>query len=179
MSAAHFEAKKHAYRQCQDGIVVSFLIHPADISSEIAMAALGTRFMVAFSEIGEDEKPKEQNSRGSTGAEEKPSRIAHPPESVAQSKDRRAFHDLPYSQQAGIRCGDKEFANFLLEMYPHNVRMADGITSECVRGLCGVTSRADLDSRAESMVERRGRWRNLNSEFESWQTSQRYKDSVR
>ena len=29
--AEHFEAKKYAYRQTKDGMVVSFVIHPDDV----------------------------------------------------------------------------------------------------------------------------------------------------
>jgi len=182
MSAAHFEAKKHAYRQCQDGIVVSFLIHPADISSEIAMAALGTRFMVAFAEIGDDEREKEQSTRGpSNGARQAVGGDGREAEKVrelaAPTKDRRAFHDIPYSQQAGMQCGDKEFFDFLREQYTLTLMSVNGDAAAFVRGYCGVDTRADLDN--PDNRDARKLWRDLASEFESWQTTQRYKDSVR
>lgn len=57
MSVGHFEAKKHAIRQTQDGWVVSFIVHPNDMSSDFATAPLGTRYMVGFAAIGDDEQP--------------------------------------------------------------------------------------------------------------------------
>jgi hypothetical protein len=57
-AAVHCEAKKHGYRQTQDGIVVSFVLHPEEIPDALATASLGTRYMLALVEIGEDEKPK-------------------------------------------------------------------------------------------------------------------------
>ena len=44
----HFEAKKHAIRQTQDGWVVSFVIHPDDVAPDFAAAPLGTIFMVGY-----------------------------------------------------------------------------------------------------------------------------------
>lgn len=58
MDAEHCEAKKHAYRQTQDGVVVSFVLHPNDLPDGLATAPLGTRYMLALVEIGDDEQPK-------------------------------------------------------------------------------------------------------------------------
>ena len=61
-----FEAKKHGYRQTQDGCVVSFVVHPNDISPEFAAAPLGTPFQVGYQEYDPDakeppaEKPKRE-----------------------------------------------------------------------------------------------------------------------
>jgi len=61
MDAEHCEAKKHAYRQTQDGVVVSFVLHPNEVPEGLATAALGTRYMLAVVEIGDDEQPKKPN----------------------------------------------------------------------------------------------------------------------
>lgn len=118
---AHFEAKKHAYRQTQEGVVVSFVVHPNDVSSELATAPLGTRYMVAFSEIGDDDKPAQKE-----------------PE-----KPRQSFNELPRAQQAGILCADPQFQQWL-SIDPDE----DGATyaAETVRAMCGVPSRAKLDA---------------------------------
>lgn len=54
----NFEGKKHAIRQTQDGWVVSFVVHPNDMTPEFAASPLGTRLMIGYAEIGEDEQPK-------------------------------------------------------------------------------------------------------------------------
>lgn len=45
------EAVKYAYRQNKNGIVVSFLLHPSEFSSELAIAPIGTRVLLAVAEI--------------------------------------------------------------------------------------------------------------------------------
>jgi uncharacterized OB-fold protein len=57
-SALHCEAKKHSYRQTQDGVVLSFVLHPQDVPSSLATAALGTRYILALVELNDDETPK-------------------------------------------------------------------------------------------------------------------------
>ena len=58
MTALSFEAKRYAFRQSKDGIIVSFVVHPNDLTPELASAPLGTRYVVALAEIGDDEQPK-------------------------------------------------------------------------------------------------------------------------
>jgi hypothetical protein len=55
------EARKIAYRQSKDGFVVSFAIHPNDVPDGLAVAGIGTRYMLALVEIGDDEKPVERD----------------------------------------------------------------------------------------------------------------------
>lgn len=55
--AVHCEALKVAYRQTKDGLVVSFVIHPNDMPDALAVAPLGTRYMLVVSQIGDDEQP--------------------------------------------------------------------------------------------------------------------------
>ena len=56
-AAINFEAKKYAFRQAKDGMVLSFLLHPDDLTPEIATAPIGTRFMVAAVEMNDHEDP--------------------------------------------------------------------------------------------------------------------------
>ena len=115
--AASFEGLKWSYRQCKDGIVVSFLVQPHDINAQIATAPLGTRYMVAFAEIGDDEKPVEQ----------------------PKPKDRTPWQELRPSQQAGIRSRDADFWRWArLDSYDEAVRF--------IREYCGIASRAELDT---------------------------------
>jgi hypothetical protein len=56
-AATHCEARKTAYRQTKEGVVVSFVIHPNDVPDSVALAQLGTRYLLALVEIGDDEQP--------------------------------------------------------------------------------------------------------------------------
>lgn len=56
-AALNCEAKKFAYRQAKDGFVVSFVIHPNDMPDALSTAAIGSRWVLAMVEIGDDEKP--------------------------------------------------------------------------------------------------------------------------
>jgi hypothetical protein len=58
-AALSCEAKKHAYRQTQDGVVVSFVLHPQEVPDGLAISALGTRYMLALVEVDENEQPKQ------------------------------------------------------------------------------------------------------------------------
>jgi len=57
VSSVHCEARKIAYRQSKDGLVISFVIHPNDMPDALAVAPLGQRYMLALAAIGDDEKP--------------------------------------------------------------------------------------------------------------------------
>tara|TARA_R110002020_G_scaffold279681_1_gene495396 strand:+ start:1628 stop:2077 length:450 start_codon:yes stop_codon:yes gene_type:complete len=55
--AESFEAKKYAYRQTKDGMVLSFVLHPDDVPKEMAIAPIGQRYMVACAQIDDYENP--------------------------------------------------------------------------------------------------------------------------
>lgn len=85
-------------------------------------------------------------------------------------KPRRPFHDLPLSQQAGIRCGDEKFVAWLEDASPAAWRAAKNYSNDAdiaavvVRFICGVGSRADLD-KTEADGPRQI-WKKLNAEYE-------------
>jgi hypothetical protein len=58
--AVYCEARKAAYRQTAQGLVVSFVVHPSDMPEALAVAPLGTRYYIALAEIGDDEEPVEK-----------------------------------------------------------------------------------------------------------------------
>lgn len=168
-NAIHCEAKKHAYRQTQDGVVVSFVLHPQEVPEGLAIAALGTRYMLALVEIGDDEKPKAGSSSGKTPAFEAESGGSSP-SPAAKSK---TWHELKASQQAGIRCNEPAFHKFLNEgvrigavgnqrAWSKPVTNTDE-AAEAVRYLCAVNSRADLDKGTGT------RWGELESKYFAWQ----------
>ena len=52
-----FEARKIAVVQDKNGIVLKIAIHPNECPPDLFLTPLGTRYMVAIAEIGDDEQP--------------------------------------------------------------------------------------------------------------------------
>lgn len=119
IASSHCEAKKHGYRQTQDGIVVSFVLHPNEVPDDLALAALGTRYVLALARIGDDEEPQEP---------EKPKRPG------------TRFADMPPSQQAGMLCDDLAFQQWVCSGTPTYEATRSRILVDCC-----ITSRRDLD----------------------------------
>lgn len=91
----HFEAKKHSYRQTQDGVVVSFVIHPHDVTPEFAAAPLGTIFMVGYA-------TPQENGPGTT-------------------TERQKTEQHRLVKLAAVLCGDERFRDwFLVHMPPYD-----------------------------------------------------------
>ena len=76
---------------------------------------------------------------------------------------KRYLRDMLPSQQAGIRCGDSSFVRFLIEERPDDWHEAREV-AECVRLICGVSSRSDLDANHKARVI----WHQLNDQYEAW-----------
>lgn len=115
------ELRKIAYRQsAKDGLVITFAVHPNDMPSGLASAPIGTRFMAALVEIGDDEKP------------------------IGKAREKQSWHDMSLAQQAGILCGDPVFAKFLDETVGPND------PAKTIRSLCGVGSRSDIKPGTEA-----------------------------
>lgn len=141
--AIHCEAKKHAYRQVQDGVVVSFVLHPQEVPEGLATASLGTRYMLALVEIGDDEQPK----------------IAPP---KIEDKVSKSWHDMMPAQQAGILCNEPAFTRFLSERYPDALHNSNA--SQAIRDICGVTSRSHIVPGTSAG----GTWRAIASDYRAW-----------
>ncbi len=120
--SSHCEAKKHAYRQTKDGIVISFVLHPNEVPDDLTLAPLGARYMLALARIGDDEEPQEP--------EQKPEKPKRPG---------RSFADMPPSQQAGMLCNDPAFQAWICPANPDPEVARDFILLEC-----GVERRRDL-----------------------------------
>jgi len=85
--------------------------------------------------------------------------LKHEPE----AKPRKPFHELPLPQQAGIKCADIAFQEFLGDMGPIPLEGQDGVewAAQNVRDICGIDSRAELATNPEAAE----RWRNILREF--------------
>lgn len=88
-------------------------------------------------------------------------------------KERRAFTSLPLSQQAAMRCGDRQFIDFLTATYtdlPDDFDPADAL-----REICLVGSRKEFDQGGEGAM----RWAQVERRYQSWLTDQRYAEAAR
>lgn len=111
--ASHFEAKKHAYRQTQDGVVISFVVHPNDLNAALAVAPLGTRYMVAVAQIGDDgmpvETPEASVVEPASTQDAAGGAVASPRLSAPASGARGGWYGLLPSARASILCKDPDF----------------------------------------------------------------------
>lgn len=186
-NAMHCEAKKHAFRQTQDGVVVSFVLHPQEVPSGLTLAALGTRYMLALVEIGDNDQPvagagsrpasrsiaNEQRAeqRHPGGEDEVSPKATHPQIGAAASSDKPApgkphtsWHDMSPAQQAGILCNEPAFARFLKEQHGEVFSDTDGDPARCVREICGVTSRSQIVPGTGAAAT----WRILAADYRAW-----------
>jgi uncharacterized OB-fold protein len=58
-AAINFEAKLYAFRKTKEGTVVSFVVHPNDMTDKLAILDIGARVVIAAVELADDETPKE------------------------------------------------------------------------------------------------------------------------
>ncbi len=125
MNAGKFEARKHAIRQTQDGWVVSFVVHPSDVSAELAVAPLGTRYMIAFAQIGDDEQPVETPAK---------------PRDITKSEQGKARYAAANDMEkalvrAALLPKDTRFLAWLSGRY-QIPSLDEQEAAECIRDLC-------------------------------------------
>jgi len=125
----HFEAKKAAYRQSKEGIVVSLVIHPADVPDALATASLGQRYMVAMASIGDDERP----------------------EPIDQSTPSLRSDKSALAKERYASVSEREKAVIRAAQYPKGQRFRDYVNgadeyaaAEILRDSIGVRSRAEI-----------------------------------
>ena len=87
-NALQLEVKKDGLKQLQSGEwTLSLKVHANDVPTPLLTAAMGTRYMLAMVEVGDNEEPVQQ---------EKPK-------------------GKSYAQKAGICCNEPAFRQFLME----------------------------------------------------------------
>lgn len=161
-NAVPCEMVLYAYRKNKDGVVVSFVVHPDDMPSELATARIGSRWVGALVQIGDDERPIPQAAkepRNNTAA--KPS-LAKPSE-----KAKRDWRDVQPAAQAGIRCAEPIFWAFLNENYssgPSNKATDAETAAEAVRVICDVHSRVEFGTDHRKRVL----WHQLDEQYLAW-----------
>lgn len=108
--------------------------------------------------------------------DEPPNATAVPPK-----KDKRRFADLPASQQAAIRCEDENFHRFLEHYMPDTWGYStnpdpDSRAVDIVRHICGVKSRADINEKNPTALER---FHTLEARYQDWLADRNHSGSVR
>lgn len=149
MTKGHFEAKKHSYRQTQDGVVVSFVIHPNDVPAELATAPLGTIYMIGFSTIPEHDAalPNAEDVKG----------ILKP------AKPKQKWSEMRPSAQAAMACDREDFREY---MNANNPTHCDLI----LKSWLGISSKRELDDDAKTFG---AQWRELWGRFDTHLGTQR------
>lgn len=107
-------------------------------------------------------------------------RLQTPSEPIAKPeapKERRPFSELPYSQQAAMRCQEPDFEHFLWDrtglgqgavLLIEGAPDADPIAAH-VRHLCGVKSRSEIIKGTPAG----DKWEALEAEYYAWQRGMR------
>lgn len=85
------------------------------------------------------------------------------PEKDKPAGAKRDWRDLLPSQQAGMRCEEAAFTHFLREQRPDDWSETQD-TADCVRLICGVESRADLNMNQKARVI----WHQLDEQYQAW-----------
>jgi len=80
----------------------------------------------------------------------------------------RPWRDLLPSSQAAIRCEEAAFTHFLREARPDDWHETQD-TADCVRLICGVASRGELNSNHAARVI----WHQLDAHYDSWKLLER------
>lgn len=86
---------------------------------------------------------------------------------ASPSAPKKAWHEMPPSQQAAIRCGEEPFWRFLerMNLTAHlGARVDAAYAAETVRRLCKVKSRADLDQNTGAAE----RWNRIDTDYLVW-----------
>ncbi len=138
-AAIHCEMKKYALRQSKDGIIVSFVLHPHEVPKDLQTAEIGSRWMVALVEIGDDEEP----------AKEQPAPEPH--------SGRVGWEKVQPASQCAIRLNDPVFMAFLKERYdiPDELGLKEWLM---------ISSKTELSSNHKKRVL----WHQLDSQFQAW-----------
>lgn len=91
-----------------------------------------------------------------------PEKVKHAPE--PPEKPRKPFEDYTLAQQAGMRCGDEKFWEFLLQRY-NFAHMNKNAAANFVRDTCCNGQSRTFLSNVPEFAEK---WRAINDEFMQW-----------
>lgn len=76
---------------------------------------------------------------------------------------KRDWRDMLPQQQAGIRCDEPTFSAFLREKRNDDWQESED-AADCVRLICGVTSRSELETNQRARMI----WKQLDDQYQAW-----------
>lgn len=170
-NAIHSEMVLHAFRRTNTGTVVSFVLHPEEVPADLAIAPLGSRYVVALVRVGDDELPVKQTRKEAmpNNPDAVPGQHAARPEpNQPPARAKRDWREIPTPQQAGIRCDDPIFAAFLKEQRPDDWHERPDAV-DCVYLICGISSRSELATNSKARLM----WNLLDSAYDAWKAKER------
>jgi len=142
----------YAYRKNKDGIVVSFVVHPEQLPAELAVAPIGSRWVGALVQVGDDELPVQKEARA------EPRQVVPKPDGA-----KVPWRLLQPGAQAHLLCMKEAFWRFLRE--EHSASATDEESSLAwVRSYCEVKSLSELSSHHTKQML----WHQLNQQFDVW-----------
>ncbi len=139
-NAIPIEVKKDGLQQRQNGDwVLRLTVQAADMDQRVTSAPMGTRYQAVLVEIGDNEQP------------------------VEQPKGELDWREVQPAAQAGIRCAEPRFRDYLAVEHGIATKTAQE-AAEAVRTLCGVNSRAQLgvNHRARAL------WHQIDASYRQW-----------
>ena len=157
-TATPIEIKKDGLSQLQDGSwVLKVKVHPADMATWLMTAPMGTRYMAALVEIGDDEQPV-------TSASFKP-------EVPTAATESRRLSDMPRASQAGMLCGDARFRSYLRSVHkacieedpPEGTLLPQYAADMVIKKLFGITSKKQLDEPRNCAD-----WDRMRADYQAW-----------
>lgn len=159
MTAAAFRASYADWKLIKTRSVVQIVfevpLEAADAAYQVldGMPNFGSEHWFAIAKLSPEAK------------EQEPEPVSNPPAQV-----RRAWSQLPPSQQAAMRCNEISFQRFLQEKYRARWKiLPDGTdaekAAELVRVLCGVESRRLITAENVSAFDR---WMNIDDNYRLW-----------
>jgi hypothetical protein len=95
-------------------------------------------------------------------------RLQTTPEPIAKPeapKERRPFSELPYSQQAALRCAEPGYEHFLWDTHGLGQGACPAEVVALVRHECGVSSRSEIIKGTPAG----DKWEALEAEYYAWQ----------
>lgn len=138
-NAIPLEVKKDGLQQRQSGDwVLRLVVQAADMDPRLIKASMGTRFQAALVEVGEDEQPVER-------------------------KGRLDWREVQPAAQAGIRCAEPRFRDYLAVEHGFNTNTPEE-AAIVVRQLCNVLSRSELSTNHKA----RTLWHQIDSAYREW-----------
>lgn len=121
-AALHFEAVKIALTQDKNGLVLKLSLHPEDTPKDMILSPLGTRYMVAMVQLGDDEKPIKGREK---------------------TEGERAV------AIAGSLCRNERFRTWMAEKGYADNDTPDSVAAG-LRSICAVSSRSELANNEEA-----------------------------